>query len=66
MKKHTNLVLSMEEKNQEFKPMKDQMKKKELGKKIHKLLNKTVERKLTIKEYCTLCLLIADVFDLTK
>lgn len=40
--------------------------KKYLGGKIHKLLNNTLTRKLTTKEYTQLVLLIAGVFDLTK
>lgn len=39
--------------------------KKYLGAKIHKLLNKTLERKLTQKEYTQLVLYIAGVFDLS-
>lgn len=37
-----------------------------LGREIHKLLNKTLDRKLTKKEYTQLVLFIAGVFDLTK
>lgn len=37
-----------------------------LGEHIHKLLNKALIRKLSTKEYTELCLLIADVFDLSK
>ena len=39
--------------------------KKYLGGKIHRLLNFTLIRKLTIKEYTQLVLYIAGVFDLT-
>lgn len=44
--------------------MKTNDKKKYLGGKIHKILNKTLDKKLTKKEYTQLCLLIAGVFDL--
>lgn len=37
-----------------------------LGGKIHRMLNKTLNRKLTVKEYTQLVLLIAGVFDLNK
>ena len=39
--------------------------KEYLGGKIHRLLNKTLERKLTHKEYTQLVLYIAGAFDLT-
>lgn len=39
-------------------------KKKHLGGRIHKILNHTLERKLTKKEYTQLIFLIAGVFDL--
>jgi hypothetical protein len=41
-------------------------KNKLLGSKIHKLLNITLVRKLTVKEYTQLVLYIAGVFDLSN
>jgi hypothetical protein len=41
-------------------------KKEILGKKIHKLLNKTLKRPLTKNEYTQLVLYIAVVFDLSN
>lgn len=41
-------------------------KEKFLGKKIHRILNLTLTRKLTKKEYTELVITIAGVFDLVK